>query len=102
MSRYMIACFKGQGAISFPADWVKGGTLSTAQEGNEARIKFPNGTAFGVKVNPGAPQFVRVLSDDERRNTLWGAPGEPWVPYNVTKFMGCVKPYPLEELLEEG
>ena len=101
MARLMLACFKGQGAISFPSEWARGEIWSTQIGKNEARIRFPNGEAFGVRVNPGAEQFVYRLTEEEKRATFWGKlESPPWVPYKVTKFMGCVKPYPLEKLLD--
>ena len=93
MERKMISCFKGLAPVSVPADWLKGFDLknSFACINGEARIRFPNGKAFGVRIEHDGPEVirhVRRLSQEEIEQTPWGPFGPPWESYRTAKIFG--------------
>ncbi len=93
MAHKMISCFKGLAPVSIPEEWLVGFDFDTsfAYVGDEARIRFPNGRAFGVRVTHSGPtvhQHVRRLSDDESAQTSWGAFCAPWESYQTAHVFG--------------
>jgi hypothetical protein len=93
MDRQMISCHKGLAPISFPQEWIEGFDFDHgfASVGGEARIKFPNGRAFGVSVSHNGPEAtprVRELSAEEVEATTWGGFQKPWETYHAAQMFG--------------
>ncbi|KKW41084.1 hypothetical protein A3I46_02600 [Candidatus Kaiserbacteria bacterium RIFCSPLOWO2_02_FULL_54_13] len=91
--RQMISCFKGLAPVSMPTEWLEGFDAKNAfaYVGNEARIRFLNGKAFGVTVHHNGPEVsrtVRALSAEEMAATSWGAFCSPWESYQTSKLFG--------------
>ena len=89
----MISAFKGLAPVSMPADWLKDFDTknSFARVDGEARIRFPNGKAFGVRVYYSGPEVsrsVRSLSTEEIAATPWGAFCAPWESYQTARIFG--------------
>ena len=94
--RQMISCHKGLAPISFPKEWLQNFDMkqSFASVGNEGRIRFPNGRAFGVSVEyngPAVTSIVRELSKKEIEKTNWGEFTSPWESYQTAKMFGYGK-----------
>ena len=93
MDRQMISAFKGLAPVSMPADWLKDFDMknSFAYVDGEARIRFPNGKAFGVRVYHSGPEVsrsVRALSSEEIAATPWGPFSAPWESYQTARLFG--------------
>ncbi len=106
MEEKMISAFKGQAILSVPADWLKGLNMnnSCAFVGGEARIRFPNGKGYGIRVyRKGSNLFkeVRQLSPGEIATTEWGPPCYPWEWKTPTPFLGSRSVVKLNELDDE-
>ena len=104
--RMMISCFKGLAPVSMPASWLEGFDVknSFAYVEGEARIRFPNGKAFGVRVEfngPDVTRIVRVLTSEEIEKTQWGPFCPPWESYEVAKLFGHGPVTPLDEVSGE-
>ena len=103
MARMMISCHKGLAPISVPEEWLEGFDTSTsfAAVASEARIRFPNGKAFGVRVNfsgGGRPSpSVRSLPREEIKETSWGPFCAPWETYEMAKMFGHGPVTPLDD-----
>ncbi len=93
MERQMISAFKGLAPVSMPADWLKDFDVknSFACVDSEARIRFPNKKAFGVRVYHSGHEVsrsVRLLSSEEIVATPWGAFSAPWESYQTASIFG--------------
>lgn len=93
MERQMISCFKGLAPISVPEEWLENFDTqkSFASVGDEARIKFPNGKAFGISISHSGSKVsvsVRGLSTEEVSTTSWGPFCSPWEVYKIARFFG--------------
>jgi len=89
----MISVFGGLAPVSMPADWLKEFDMrrSFACVNGEARIRFPNGKAFGVRVyhrGPEVSRSVRVLRAEEVAETSWGPFAAPWETYRTAQVFG--------------
>jgi len=103
MDRRMISCFDGLAALSMPGEWLNGFNPknSFAYVEGEARIRFPNGKAFGVRIdyNDFSPNpCVRSLSVEEIEATPWGPFCSPWELYEVAFIFGHGKVIALDEI----
>lgn len=89
----MISCFKGLAPVSMPAEWLAGFDIKTSFgiEGRQARIRFPNGKAFGISVSHHGAHVHRAivpLSPKQIQETNWGPFGPPWESYQTSKLFG--------------
>jgi len=105
MGKQMISCFKGLAPVSMPKEWLEGFDMKTsfAYVKKEARIRFPNGRAFGVTVQyHGAEvsRYVRALSAEEIAATPWGPFDSPWESYQTSQIFGHGPTTALDEIPE--
>ena len=93
MERQMISCFKGLAPVAMPKEWLTNfdTSASFAMVEKEARIRFPNGNAFGISISHHGAEvsrYVRALSASEIEATEWGGFCVPWESYQTMRIFG--------------
>lgn len=87
-----LSCFKGMAPIAMPDQWVDNFDPNTsfAAINGRARIRFQNGLAFEVWVEPGQPPIgrARALTPPEIEATHWGPFQPPWETWHTAELFG--------------
>ena len=101
MTRQKISCFKGLAPVSIPQEWLEGFDPKTsfAYVNREALIRFPNGKAFGVQVEPDGSEVRRYVRGlPEQADIPWGPFCSAWESYHTAEAFGHGEVTPLDQI----